>query len=225
MRSASLPAVGEYSPPHPVEVFVPPALTARNRLTCAFRPILAIPHILLVGGPVAFAFSFSWQTEGGTRMEWVGAGALGAVAAVIALIAWFAIVFGARYPENLWNLSAMYLRWRVRAVSYLMLLRDEYPPFGDGPYPAWLTLEHPLAARERVTVAFRIFLVLPHLVLLWLLGIAWGITTIIAWVSILFTGNYPARLYRFAVGVLRWSARTEAYVLLLRDEYPPFSLE
>lgn len=225
MRSASLHAAGEYSAPHPVEVLIPPALTGRNRLTCTFRPILAIPHILLVGGPIAFAFSLSWQTEGETRMEWVGAGAFGAVAAVIALIAWFAIVFGGRYPENLWNLSAMYLRWRVRAVAYLMLLRDEYPPFGDGPYPAWLTLEHPDAPRDRLTVAFRIFLVLPHLVLLWFLGFAWGITTIVAWVSILFTGNYPPRPYRFAVGVLRWSARTEAYVLLLRDEYPPFSLE
>jgi hypothetical protein len=211
--------------PHPVGVLVASALTGRNRLTCAFRPILAIPHILLVGGPMAFAFSLGWNTNGETGMEWFGAGALGAVAAVIAIIAWFAIVFGARFPEALWNLTAMYLRWRVRAVAYLMLLRDEYPPFGDGPYAAALTLEHPDAPRDRLTVAFRIVLVIPHLVSLWLLGVAWGITTLIAWVSILFTGSYPARLYRFAVGVLRWAARTEAYVLLLRDEYPPFSLE
>jgi hypothetical protein len=59
----------------------------------------------------------------------------------------------------------------------------------------------------------------------WVLGIAWGITTVIAWFAILFTGRYPEGLYRFGVGVLQWNLRVEAYVLLLRDEYPPFSLE
>jgi len=134
-------------------------------------------------------------------------------------------VFGARYPEGLWNLAAMYVRWRVRAVAYLMLLRDEYPPFGDGPYAAELTLARPDTPRDRLTVAFRIFLALPHLIVLWFLGIAWAITTLVAWVAILFTGNYPPRLHHFAVGVLRWSTRVEVYVLLLRDEYPPFALE
>jgi hypothetical protein len=32
-------------------------------------------------------------------------------------------------------------------------------------------------------------------------------------------------MYRFAVGVLRWNTRVEAYLLLLHDEYPPFALE
>jgi len=48
---------------------------------------------------------------------------------------------------------------------------------------------------------------------------------VIALISILITGRYPAGLYRFAVGVLRWSTRVEAYVFLMRDEYPPFSLD
>lgn len=210
---------------HPVDVDVPPALKGRNRLTCGFRFILAIPHLLLVGGPMAFAFSWVAGGEGEPRFEWGGAGVLGPVAAVIALIAWFAIVFGAAFPPGLWNLSAFYLRWRVRAVAYLMLLRDEYPPFGEGSYPAFVTLPEPREPRDRVTVAFRIFLVLPHLIVLWVLGIAWAITTLIAWVAILFTGEYPAPLYDFAMGVLRWNTRVEAYFLLLRDEYPPFSLE
>jgi uncharacterized protein DUF4389 len=31
-------------------------------------------------------------------------------------------------------------------------------------------------------------------------------------------------MYDFSVGVLRWMTRVEAYLLLLVDEYPPFSL-
>lgn len=46
----------------------------------------------------------------------------------------------------------------------------------------------------------------------------------IAWVVILITGRYPETLYGFAIGVLAWSTRVAAYMLLLRDEYPPFTL-
>ena len=60
---------------------------------------------------------------------------------------------------------------------------------------------------------------------MWVLGFAWAVSTLIGWFSILFTGNFPAPLYEFGVGVMRWSTRVEAYLLLLRDEYPPFSLD
>jgi hypothetical protein len=37
------------------------------------------------------------------------------------------------------------------------------------------------------------------------------------------TREYPAALYDFGVGVLRWYTRVEAYMFLMVDEYPPFS--
>jgi Domain of unknown function (DUF4389) len=36
--------------------------------------------------------------------------------------------------------------------------------------------------------------------------------------------RYPEGLWQFGVDVQRWSLRLQAYLLLLRDEYPPFSL-
>ena len=211
---------------HPVHVHVDPAIEGRNRLTTAFRLILAIPHALLVGGPLGAALWWSWSTETGMRYEWgAGGGVLGAVAGVAAIISWFAIVFTGRQPEGLWSLAAFYLRWRVRAVAYMALLRDEYPPFGEGAYPAVLQLPPPDAARDRLTVAFRVFLAIPHILALSVLGFAWAITTIVAWFAILLTGRFPEGLHRFGVGVLRWGTRAEAYLLLLRDEYPPFSLD
>jgi hypothetical protein len=205
---------------------VEPAIEQRNRLTTAFRIVLAIPHLLLVGGPIGATLSWGWSTDSGPRYDWgAGGGVLGAVAAVAAVISWFAILFTGRHPEGLWNLTAFYLRWRVRAVAYTALLRDEYPPFGDGPYAAELELVPPAEPRDRLTVAFRIILAIPHLLAVWVLSIAWAFSTIIGWFAILFTGRYPEGLYHFGVGVLRWNMRVEAYLLLLRDEYPPFSLE
>lgn len=209
---------------YPARIRIDPAVERRNRLTTAFRLVLAIPHLIIVGGPAAVAFSWEWQDHARSGLG-AGGGVLGVVAAVAAIIAWFAIVLTGRHPRGLWQLAAYYLRWRVRAVAYTALLRDEYPPFGDAPYPAVLELAEPDGARDRLGVAFRIILAIPQLLAVWLLGIAWAITTVIAWFAILLTGRYPGGLYRFGVGVLVWSTRVEAYVLLLRDEYPPFSFE
>ena len=84
----------------------------------------------MVGGPIVLALGWSWQSELGGTHEWsASGGVLGAVAAVTAMIAWFAIVFTGRHPHGLWSLAAFHLRWRVRATAYITLLRDEYPPF------------------------------------------------------------------------------------------------
>jgi hypothetical protein len=209
---------------HPVAVHLAPAPETRDRTTVAFRLILAIPHLLLVGAPAAVFLSWSGVGDH-SRLQWSSTGVLGAVAGVCALIAWFSILFTGKYPEGLRALVTMYLRWRVRAVAYTALLRDEYPPFGDGPYPAELVLDLPETPRDKLSVAFRIFLAIPHILAVWILGVMWCLATVVAWFAIVFTGSYPEDLYRFGVGVLRWNIRVEAYLLLLHDEYPPFTLE
>lgn len=90
-----------HTAPYPVVVQVEPALEDRDRLTTAFRLILAIPHLLLVGGPIALALSWTWGSEGDPSLDLGAGGVLGAVAAVVALIAWFAVVATGRYPRGL----------------------------------------------------------------------------------------------------------------------------
>ncbi|HEY7236226.1 MAG TPA: DUF4389 domain-containing protein [Gemmatimonadaceae bacterium] len=205
-----------------VRVDVQPALDRRNRLTTAFRLLLALPHLVLVGGPIAGAVAWNW---GPSRNQGVmEGGAFGVLAAVVTMVAWFAILFTGEHPKGLWDLVAYYLRWRVRAIAYTALLRDEYPPFGEGQYAVTVEIPQPEMPRDRLTVAFRLVLSIPHLIIIWALGLAWGLTTVVAWFAILLTGRYPAALYDFAVGVLRWTTRVEAYLLLLDDDYPPFSL-
>jgi len=204
---------------YPVSIRIEPVLARRNRLTTAFRLILAIPHLLLVGG-AGLAFS-----SGGDSRTTLGSeeGLLGAVAALLAIISWFTIVIAGAHMIGIRQFTAFYLRWRVRAVAYLMLLEDAYPPFGDAPYPASIDIVDP-PVRSRLTVALRLLLALPHLFGLAFVLLAWGFTTIVAWFMIVFTGTYPQGLYEFGVGALRWRLRVEAYLLLMVDEYPPFSL-
>jgi hypothetical protein len=210
---------------YPASIVLPAATEGRNRLTVAFRFFLALPHWILVGGPVAAFSGFAWSDHDGESWGWGSSGGLiGIVVCFTAVIAWFAILLTGRHPDSLWQLQAYYLRWRLRAIAYMTLLRDEYPPFGDDEYPAGLELPQPPGERDRLSVAFRFFLAIPHLILLGLLSIAWALTTAVAWIAILATGRYPETLYGFAIGVLAWDMRVEAYMLLLRDEYPPFTL-
>lgn len=81
------------------------------------------------------------------------------------------------------------------------------------------------ATRDRLSVGLRLLYVLPHALVLAALGLAWLVTVVIGWCAILLTGAYPAGLYHFAVGYLRWSLRVESYTLLLHDQYPPFRLD
>lgn len=214
---------------YPVNLDYEPQITGRNRLTTAFRLILSIPHIFIAGLLTGSSAGGSSNRDGSTDsgdfiMSLISVGILGIAAGVMAVVSWFAILFTGRHPKSFWEFEYWVLRWQTRATAYFFLIRDEFPPFGEGEYGAQMDVANPDSQRNRLTVFFRFFMLIPHLVVLIFLDIAWVVVTVIAWFAILFTGNYPEGMYGFGTGVLRWHVRVSAYGYLLRDEYPPFSL-
>jgi Domain of unknown function (DUF4389) len=52
-----------------------------------------------------------------------------------------------------------------------------------------------------------------------------GILVLFAGIALLFTGRYPRGLFGLVVALNRYVYRVVAYATLMRDEYPPFSLD
>lgn len=83
-------------------------------------------------------------------------------------------------------------------------------------------LQDPPLKRSRISVFFRWLLVIPHYIWLMFYGIGAGVVVFLAWFAIVFTGRWPAGMYEFVAGFVRFSGRLYAYTYLVCDTYPPF---
>lgn len=77
--------------------------------------------------------------------------------------------------------------------------------------------------RSRLTTFFRLITVIPHLIWLMLYGFVASFAVLFAWFAIVFTAKFPAGLYSFVEGYLRYYARVTAYAFLATDKFPPFT--
>jgi hypothetical protein len=183
--------------------------------------LLLIPHLIIL----VFLWAALWVTT---------------------VVAFFAILFTARYPRSLFDFSVGVIRWtwRVSWYGYAGLGTDRYPPFSlaDVEYPARLSVPYPERLSRGLVLVKWWLLAIPHYLVVavflgW--GYGWGwehgrghsypgliiLLTFFAAIVLLFRNRYPRSLYELVLGMDRWVARVAVYVLLLRDEYPPFRLD
>ncbi len=203
------------TPPFPLTYTVEYPDRNLNRLTTGLRFLWLIPIGIIVA-LLTEGFNFDGRTY---AWGW----AVGGFLFVPILLM---LLFRQKYPRWWfdWNLNLSKLVARYQA--YVMLLRDEYPST-DEEQAAFIDFPYPDAMRlNRWLPLVKWFLAIPHYIVLWFLWIGAVVCVIIAWFAILFTGRYPRGLFDYVVGVNRWTWRVQAYaVLLITDQYPPFSLE
>lgn len=158
---------------------------------------------------------------------------LGLVAYLCQLVVWFPVMTTGQYPVWAWNLNTGVIRYVKRYAAFLYGLTDAYPSFsledhlGDGDA---LVVFDPQQTYSKfwaipvVGICVKYIMLIPHLVILYVLGLVVAAVQLVTWIPVLFGGRYPVWGYQLVGGWIRWSARVMAYMLGLTDHYPPFSL-
>ena len=192
-----------------------------DRVTSFFRMIWIIPIAIILSLLSAVA-SWSVVTETGETITRSSGGIAGGLFAATMLM----IVIRQRYPRWWFDFAREFVRFATRVWAYAFLLTDKYPSTVDE-QSVHLEIDYPDVERDlnRWMPLVKWLLAIPHFVVLVVLAIGAIFAIFIAWFAILFTGRYPRGLFDYVVGVSRWGLRVEAYALLLvTDQYPPFSL-
>jgi Domain of unknown function (DUF4389) len=174
----------------------------RSRLTAFFRLILAIPPLIVVA-------------------------IYGILAFIATIIAWFAIVITAHFPRVLYEFVAGYTRSLARVTAYVALVCDPYPPFSgahDPAYPVRMEFSR-LEHYSRLKTFFRFILAIPILLLRYVIDPLLRLTAVFAWFVIVIVGRLPRGLFDIMVLANSFIARSDAYILLLTETYPPFQDE
>ena len=90
-------------------------------------------------------------------------------------------------------------------------------------YPAQVEIAYP-AELNRWLPLVKWLLAIPHYFALLFVGIGAFFVAVYAFFAVLFTGRWPHGAFEYIVGTFRWTYRVAAYVHLMTDAYPPFTL-
>ena len=194
-----------------IETQIDVSLTERNRLTAFFRIILVVPALVFLA---SFSPTSAFSEDN-----------IGMYAGLLALPAALAIVIRQVYPSYVLAFNEALLSLQTRVDAYLLLLTDEYPSIEENDVVSVTFPEVDAKALNRWLPLIKWLLALP----LYLVGVVYviyaAVLTVIAWFSVLFTGNYPEFCAEGVVGTIAYWNRAAGYALLMvTDEYPTFSL-
>lgn len=181
-----------------------------SRLSTAFRLILAIPLVIVVG-----------LLGGGTPIWGVPAGIGFGLASGLLFFHWLAILIRGRPVGWVFDVLVAIQRFIYRAYTYFLLISDRYPPF-EGDWHIRYEVERPERLSRWRLVIWKTVSSVPHFVALSVLSFLVAVVVLISWIAILFSGRFPMGLHDFVIGWFRWTARVSAYWMSLTDEFPAF---
>ena len=147
-----------------------------------------------------------------------------------AFVSWIPILVNGRQAGAGYALAEAYYTVSSRVAMYLALATGKYPPFGwTGDHPVNVTFDRNEAQNRLWGIPLlglmaRWILLIPHFIVIWVLGIAVGLLFLVSWVPVLLNGRQAPTLVDFFGGFYRWGLRVFAYALLFTGSYPPFRL-
>lgn len=180
----------------------------RDRITVLFRAILIIPIVILANSFNGYDSSHSY------------------IVGLLFFPVVLTLLFRGVYPSYVLAFNKAIVSLSVRIAAYFLLLTDDYPS---------------IEANEKVGVEFpdiqggrilsrgmplvKWFLAIP----LYIVGAVYMvyamILTLLAWFTVVFTGEYPDWCATPVIGTIAYWNRVYGYAFaLVTDEYPSFTL-
>jgi len=188
-------------------------LMNRNQMTSLFRGILVIPIAFY-----AWSFgSYASDTWDSSRTYYSG---------IFIFPVVLALLFCGVYPSYILQFNKAMLGLAVRIAAYFLLLTDEYPSIESNEK---IGIEFPEIdggkTLSRGMPLVKWFLAIPLYVVGCFYGIYAVMLTFVAWITIVFTGNYPEWCAAGVVGTIAYWNRVSGYAfVLVTDDYPSFTL-
>jgi Domain of unknown function (DUF4389) len=147
------------------------------------------------------------------------------------VVYWLMLICTGKLHPGLYGIMTMYERYNTRAAGFLLGYSETYPPFDFNNNPADNNAYAPVrlnlpAVPESVprSVALNVFKAIPHYVVLVIYFIAAAAVAIIGWFAVVFTGVWPHDMRDFLVRVANYYYRVWAYVSMVENDYPKFTL-
>jgi hypothetical protein len=200
---------------YPIDVRLPePAVQARWKTL--LRAFLALPALLVLAviGGFSFGGSETLQT-------------------VVAILGWFMALVLGRMGRGLRDAGAYAVGYTAQVTAYMLLVTDRYPnsdPMGmlealEPPplHPVHLVGDPDDLRRSRVTVLFRLPLVIPHVIWLALWTVVALLAAIVQWFVTLVTGAPAAPLHAFLTRYVRYGFHVYAFGSLAANPFPGFT--
>ncbi|HEX4519975.1 MAG TPA: DUF4389 domain-containing protein [Gaiellaceae bacterium] len=217
---------------YPVDVELPPR-AAQSRLRVLVRLVLAIPALILSVALASYVFTGSTSvTINHKRTTTGGGGSVTGLIAVVGFLGWFASLVTGRMPSGLRDAGGYTVGYRAQVLAYLLLVTERYP--NSDPYAILSAVpsppEHPVRLegdsevlrRSRITVFFRLPLLIPHLFWLYLWGILAAITVFLQWFVTLVAGRPARSFHRFLSRFVRYTFHVYAFGSLAANRFPGF---
>jgi len=180
----------------------------RDRVTVLFRAILIIPVAILADSFSSYSSSNSY------------------IAGIFIFPVVLTLLFRGVYPSYVLQFNKAIMALSVRIAAYFLLLTDDYPSIEANEKNG---VEFPDIQGGRILSRglplVKWFLAIP----LYIVGAVYGvyafILTVVAWFTIVFTGEYPEWCASGVIGTVAYWNRVYGYAFaLVTDEYPSFSL-
>lgn len=178
-----------------IELLVPAVPRPQRRLVTLFRPLLVLPHVIVLA-------------------------AFGVLALACIVAGWLSAIVLGRLPARIATLLTSYLRYQARVASFGLLLVETFPPFprGASPYPVDVRVVPGRVSRLKVVL--RLVLYFPAAIAMSVVELGYQVLALPFWLIAVVLGRLPRWAHETTVAALRYRLRAHGYFMLLTDTFP-----